>query len=653
MGKDPPVPSPEFVPEARLLAAIIESSDDAIITKDLQSVVRSWNRAATEMFGYAAQEMIGQPITAIFPPDRLAEEQAILSRIREGERVEHYETVRLHKDGRKIDVSITVSPIHDEHGRIVGASKIARDISERIRVHQRDFLLSAIVSSSDDAIVSKNLEGTITSWNAAAERIFGYTANEMIGQPVLKIIPPERWSEEPNILARIGRGERIEHFQTERVRKDGKLVPVSLTISPVRDADGKVIGASKIARDITELKRISAEREALLESERTARMQAEHASRMKDEFLSTISHELRTPLNAILGWAEVLKLNPGADDLRTGVGVIERNARVQAQLIDDMLDLGRIAAGKMTLSVEPLDLHAIIRDAIASVQHAADVKGIRIKTILDDIRGGMVGDTKRLQQVVWNLLNNAIKFTPKGGRVIVGVVRTNSHVDLSVEDNGEGIDPKFMPYIFDRFRQADATTTRRHGGLGIGLSLVKQLVELHAGSVRAESPGVGHGAKFTVTLPVIATQPHAAGSPQARTSAAPLADLGNVRVLVVDDDVDSLHVIARVLRAQNAQVEIAASVDEALNRLKSFSPDVLLSDIGMPEKDGFDLIARVRSLPNGSVPAAALTALARAEDRMRVLQAGFQAHIGKPVTAAELVAVVRSLAGFNRPRSTL
>jgi PAS domain S-box-containing protein len=648
------VPTVAAPPPDLLLAAIVDSSDDAIVSKDLEGIITSWNRGAELIFGYAAEEAVGRSIALLLPPDRLAEEKDILRRIRAGQRIDHFETVRRRKDGSVIDVSMTISPIKAEDGRVIGASMIARDISERKLGSRADLLLAAIVSSSDDAIVSKNLQGIITSWNAGAERLFGYTAEEMIGQSVLKLVPADRKDEEPRILERLRRGERVDHFETIRVRKNGGHFNVSLTISPLRDLKGTIIGASKIARDITEMKRITAEREQLLESERLARAQAEHANRMKDDFLATVSHELRTPLNAIVGWTEVLKIagdNPA--EVLQGVEVIERNALIQAQLIDDLLDLGRITSGKMTLNVEPVDLAVIVRQAMASVQHAAELKQIQVKAILHDGRTGMMGDVKRLQQVVWNLLTNAIKFSTKGGRVFITIARTHSNLELKVADTGRGIDPKFMPYLFERFRQADASTTRQYGGLGIGLALVKQLVELHAGTVRAESPGPGKGATFTISLPVSVTHFERArpAAPVEVPTGTESADLEDIKVLAVDDDRDSLEVLRRILTSRNAAVHTATSVEEGLNAFETFKPDVILSDIGMPDRDGYEFIRRIRQLPNGSmVPAAALTALARPDDRMRALQAGFQTHVAKPVAAAEVVAVIRSLASLHAGR---
>jgi PAS domain S-box-containing protein len=643
------------LPAELLLSAIADSSDDAIVSKDLNGIVTSWNKSAEKIFGYAASEIIGKSITILLPPERASEEAEILKRVRHGERIDHFETVRLSKDGKRVEVAVTISPIKDYTGKIVGASKVARDISELKHNARANLLLAAIVSSSDDAIISKSLEGIITSWNDGAQRIFGYAPDEIIGQAVMKLIPKDRIDEEPRILERLRRGERVDHFETIRVRKNGEHFPVSLTISPVKNHKGEIVGASKIARDITFLRRAAVERDQLLESERTARSQAENANRMKDEFLSTVSHELRTPLNAIVGWAEVLE---GGDQNREeviyGIQIIKRNAMIQAQLIEDLLDLGRISSGKMVLEIEPIDIGVVISEAIASVSHAAQAKQIALTPVIGTIRG-LLGDAQRLQQVIWNLLTNAIKFTPNGGKVLVRASRVHSHVEISVADSGQGIAPSFMPHLFERFRQADSSTTRAHAGLGIGLALVKQLTELHGGSVRAESPGAGMGATFTLSLPVAALQgepPHLQTPKESHPSLV-LPDLQGIKVLVVDDDKDSLELLKRILSGRNAEVRTAASVDKAMEQFVKFTPDVILSDIGMPGKDGYDLIRSIREHPSGAAtPAAALTALVRSEDRARVLAAGFQSHVAKPVAAAEIVAMVRSLASMHRRGNT-
>lgn len=656
MIMEPPKNQPTEQPSVdSLFAALVNSSDDAMLTSDLKGSVTSWNKAAERILGYTSDEIIGRSILLLVPPELEREEADILRRIQAGERVEHFETVRVAKCGKVLEVAINFSPIKDAEGGVVGASQIARDVTEFKRGARADLLLAAIVSSSDDAILSKSLDGVITSWNAGAKRIFGYDAEEIVGQPVTKLIPPERLGEEPKILERLRRGDKVDHFETIRVRKNGEHFPVSLTISPVRDAFGKIVGASKIARDITNLRQFAAEREQLLESERAARSQAENANRMKDEFLSTVSHELRTPLNAILGWTEVIE---GGDQNREeviyGVQVIRRNAMMQAQLIEDLLDLGRISSGMMRLEIEPIDIGFVVSEAIASVAHAVRTKQ---QTITKDIRnvGGLLGDSKRLQQVIWNLLANAIKFTPSGGKIQVTASRKNSHVELAIADSGQGISAKFIPHLFERFSQADASTTRPHGGLGIGLALVKQLVELHGGKVRAESPGEGMGSTFTLILPIAALQ---GGERSLRVlteenGVSGMSTLKGIKVMAVDDDKESLGVIKRILTRQGAEVQTAGSVDDAMEIFSRFLPDVVLSDIGMPEKDGYELIRLIREHPSGATtPAAALTALARTEDRTRALTAGYQSHLSKPVAAAEIAAVVYSLARIH-PRESV
>ena len=362
--------------------------------------------------------------------------------------------------------------------------------------------LIALVESSDDAIVSKTLDGVITSWNPAAERIFGWTAQEAVGRHITLIIPEERWAEEDQVLATIRRGERLDHFETVRVTKDGQRLDVSLTVSPILDASGRVVGASKIARDITERRRLEEARERLLEREQRAREAAEALNRAKDEFLATISHELRTPLNAIFGWARLLQtrqLDEAGQD--RAITVIVNSAAAQARLVEDLLDLSRIVSGHLRLDVKPVDLRAVVEAALEAVRPAAAAKAIALTATLAEV-GPMQGAPDRLQQVVWNLVMNAVKFTPHGGRVDVVVHRVDGSAEVAVSDNGEGISPDLLPHVFDQFWQEDSSTTRAHGGLGLGLTLVKRLVELHGGRVRAESAGKGKGATFTVTLPV-------------------------------------------------------------------------------------------------------------------------------------------------------
>ena len=644
-AKVPPPPPP---PPELLRSAIIDSSDDAIASKNLDGIITSWNRSAERIFGYTPEEAIGRPMAILLPPDRPGEEAEILRRIKLGERVDHFETLRRRKDGSLVEVSVTISPVRSLNGEIIGASKVARDITDQKLGDRARLLLSSIVASSDDAILSKNLDGVITSWNAGAQRMFGYTAEEAVGRSVIMLVPADRKEEEPKILSRLRRGERVDHFETLRLRNNVELFPVSVTISPIKDATGKVIGASKIARDITEPRRIAAEREQLLQSERAARVQAEQANRMKSEFLASVSHELRTPLNAIVGWTEVLKEGGHVQDVVEAAGVIERSALAQGQLIEDLLDLGRMSSGKLMLETVSVDIDDLVEESVAAVRPAANAKHIELNVALNHL-GGVMGDKHRLVQVLCNLLSNAVKFTPENGTVELRSRRVGPSIEIEVADTGCGIAPDFLPHVFERFRQADSSTMRQHGGLGIGLALVKQLIELHGGTVRAASPGLERGATFTISLLAKTANQEPSNSSNAGGSEQRTPEnLSGIKVLVVDDDIDSLGVLKRVLSSRHADVETATCMVDALAIFSSFHPDIVLSDIGMPFHDGYEFIRKLRQLPGGAgIPAAALTALARPEDRMRALHAGFQMHLSKPIAPAEVVAVVRNLANLR------
>jgi signal transduction histidine kinase/CheY-like chemotaxis protein len=408
------------------------------------------------------------------------------------------------------------------------------------------------------------------------------------------------------------------------------------------------------------LRRNAQERERLLESERAARAESERASRLKDEFLATLSHELRTPLNAILGWTHLLRARPGdGQQTAEGLETIERNARAQTQIVNDLLEMSRIVSGKLRLDVQRVDLSSVVEAAIGTVKPAADAKGIHLRTVLEPLPGYVSGDPARLQQILWNLLSNAIKFTPQEGHVDVRLEHAGAHVAVTVSDTGEGIKPDFLPFIFDRFRQADASTTRLHRGMGLGLAIVKNLAEMHGGMVSAASEGDGKGATFIVKLPLAIDADAADRLPASATVAIGagtlVPQLTGLRLLIVDDEPDAREFLARVLSECGAEVETAASSEEALQSIEQRLPDVLISDIGMPLSDGYDLIRTVRRLPTdrgGQVPALALTAFARSEDRQRALLAGYQAHVAKPAQPTELITQIASLAGRLWPVRT-
>ena len=800
----------------RHLAKIVESSDDAIVSKDLNGVIQSWNAAAERMFGYTAAEAIGKSIRMIIPADRQGEEDFVLAQLRAGRAVQGYETVRQRKDGSLIPISLTVSPLRDTNGAIIGASKIARDISERKQGDLAARRLAALIESSDDAIVSKDLNGIVTSWNRAAERMFGYAASEIIGRSIRTIIPDDLQTEEDMVLGRIRAGVSVEHYETRRRRRDGSEILISLTVSPIIDETGTVVGASKIARDVTDRARLRAlaaeqamvsqklsevgslvasslDRSTVVQKvteaataltgaefgaffsnvhdprtgdayrlhtlsgapkERFARLphprvtallaptfrgqgivrlddvtrdprygqnppyhgmpeghlpvrsylavpvtgasgdvlgglffghsrpgvftaiheqlatgvagwaslalenarlytEAREADRLKDEFLAVLSHELRTPLNAIVGYARLLRGNMlSGEKAARGLETLERNAAALTQIVEDVLDVSRIISGKIRLDVQPVEVPLVVHNAVATVQPAADAKAVRLQTIIDRRVGPVSGDPDRLQQVVWNLLANAVKFTPKHGRVQVRVERVNSHIDIVVSDTGVGIRPEFLSHVFERFRQADAGTTRRTGGLGLGLSIVRHIVEMHGGSVQAASDGEGKGATFRVRLPSMIVQPQDVREPREHPRTEKLApltglgDLSGVRVLAVDDEEDALGLLRVVLETAGAEVVTMASPSEALTRVGSIAPDVLVVDLGMPEMDGFGFISEIRRADDASIrdiPAAALTAFARSDDRTRALKSGFEMHLSKPVDPGELVASVATL----------
>jgi PAS domain S-box-containing protein len=649
--------------------ATLEATADGILAVDETGRIVSCNSKFLEMWTVAEDLMVlrdNKKVGACIAR-QLKQPEKYLARVSEIDASAEKSADFLElADGRQIERYS--EPISIE-GAAAGRVWSFRDVTARTEADLLSRRLAAIVDSSDDAIVGKDLTSIITSWNHGAEKIFGYTAEEMIGTSIKRLIPADRQQEEDEILARLRRGDRFDHFETIRVTKDGRELDVSLTISPIKDASGKVVGASKIARDITQQKladtalrqaRKDAEeantaKARLLESEQQARAEAERASRMKDEFLATLSHELRTPLNAVLGWSTILRGTQQTDtQMAQGLDAIDRNARIQAQIIDDLLDMSRIISGKVRLDVQPLDLPAVVLEAIETIRAGASAKEIRLQTVIDPLNATILGDPNRLQQVFWNLLNNAIKFTPKGGRIQVLLQRINSHVDVSVVDTGEGISPDFLPYIFNRFQQADPSTTRKHGGLGLGLAIVKNLVELHGGTVRAKSGGIGKGSSFIVTLPLTVFHPPPDEGdrehPKSRAgelSIPAAVSLEGVRVLAIDDDVDARGLLKVMLEEAGATAYLAASAREGLEQLLLQSVDVVICDIGMPEIDGYAFIRDVRRLRDrekSEVAAVALTAYARLQDRMEAMRAGFQNHLPKPVEPSELLAVIHSLA---------
>jgi PAS domain S-box-containing protein len=526
--------------------------------------------------------------------------------------------------------------------------------------------LQALIEACPLAITVFSLDdGKVKMWNPAAERIFGWSEQEALGC-FLPSVPEHKQDEFLANLTVVRQGQALTAVETRRQKKDGSPIDISVWAAPLHDAQGNFSCMSIIA-DISDRKRLEAEREQLLAREQAARADAEAANRTKDEFLATLSHELRTPLNAMLGWTQMLCTRKFDEATTTrALETIDRNTKSLAALIEDVLDVSRIIRGKLHLNIRPVHLISVVEAALDTVRPAAQAKGIQLESRLDSSVEPLLGDGNRLQQVVWNLLSNAVKFTPKGGRVEIRLERhrevgdkTSSYVLIQVTDTGKGIAPEFLPYVFDRFRQENSSTTRSYGGLGLGLAIVRHLVELHGGTVYAQSPGEGQGATFSVQLPLRSILPQVSDESSVDSTSQEyvpfntLPTLEGLRVLVVEDEADTRELLITILRQYGIEVTAVASAGEALEALQQLKLDVMVSDIGMPGEDGYSLMRKVRALnaqQGGQIPAVALTAYARAEDRISALAAGFQLHMPKPVNPEELAAVVANLAGRTGKR---
>jgi PAS domain S-box-containing protein len=690
----------------RRLAAIVEYSDDAIISKDVNGIVTSWNRAAERMFGHTAAEMIGQSITTIVPKDRLAEEALVLGKIRAGEAVANFETIRVHKDGTLIPISLTVSPIRAHDGTVVGASKIARDITERRRAEQAladaderqqrlQRRLMALISGAGslfefpegsavlpasielaqslvdaDGYAIWRFEQESATWSvAAAAHLSESFTGRMITSYQGRVPGPVSFVE-PLAVEDVGTHHLVnEHLDTYQQEGIQSLLAVPLIIREtpsgtlvfyyrrrhVFDASevqiAKAIGALTAAA-LTTAELYDAQRRSRDEAARAYR-HASEANRAKDEFLATLSHEIRTPLNAVLGWTRMLRagaIAPGR--IPRAFEVIERNAEAQLRLVEDMLDLSRIITGNLRLDVQPVEVSQTIAAAVETVMPAARAKEITI-AIDADKQAVIAGDPARLQQVVWNLLSNAVKFTPRGGSIAVTASADNSAVQMTVADNGEGIEPDVLPYVFDRFKQGDSGTTRTQMGLGLGLAIVRHITEMHGGRVSARSAGKGQGATFSLLFPTAADQERVARSAAAAPArfGSPAAQaLAGIRALVVDDDPDARELLTVLLEARGVQVRTAASAAEGLALFDREPPDIVLSDLVMPDRDGHDFIRSVRArsaAAGGLVPAIAISAYAGAAASAR---SGYQVHLNKPIDPSALYSAIERLALEHRPR---
>lgn len=637
-------------------------SADSLYILGTDGYFKRVNPVFEKLLGRTAEELLAQPFTEFIHPDDCAATLNEIEKAKKGTPIKLLENRFECKDGSYKWLDWSIHPVLAE-GVLYG---VGRDITERKQIEEelrinRDRLDLAIQASELGTFYCDMPPDKII-WNDKCKEHFWLASEAEVNFDLFySIIHPDDRERTRESIELCIYGRKVYDIEYRTVAPDRRIRWVRAIGNCFYDESNNPIRFDGITMDVTEHKKAEEEREKLLESERTARSEAERASHLKDEFLLTLSHELRTPLNAILGWSQLLR--KGAMDaakVAHGLDTIERNVRVQAQLIDDLLDMSRIISGKIRLNVQRVELGSVVEAAVETVRLSAEAKEIRLQQVLDPLTGIVSGDPARLQQIVWNLLSNAIKFTPKGGRVQVVLERVNSHLEISVIDTGQGIKPEFLPHVFDRFRQADASITRNHGGLGLGLSIARSLTELHGGSIRVKSAGENKGATFIVSLPLVVVHPEEVELDgfdwNGRISISgeyqePALD--GVKVLVVDDEPDARELIRLVLEGCNAEVVTAASAQEALEVLKHDKPHVLISDIGMPQEDGYQFIRKVRTLDpdrGGMIPAVALTAYARAEDRKRALLSGYQMHISKPVEPSELIAVVSSLTSLMQSR---
>ncbi|WP_437768522.1 response regulator [Sorangium sp. So ce281] len=654
--------------ERDLLRALIEQSGDGIMAADARGALRICNGEAQRQHGVyerdALESLRARGLLAL-DGRPLRPDEDPLHRALRGEKVENARWLVTRPDGSIRALAGTASPLRHADGSPAGAVLITRDETDAIEAERalRDSeeRYRVIISALEEGITLQDERGVIRTANASAERILGLPMAQLVGSTMLgpscKLVredgspfPLEMYPSQ--IALRTGAPQSGVLLGLER--PDGSVLWLSVNAQPLRGTDGSVAGVVSSFFDITARKRAEEERQGLLAAAESARQEAEAASHLKDEFLATMSHELRTPLTAVLGWVRMLRTGKLPEERRDkALETVERNAQAQAQLIDDLLDISRIMAGKLRLDVHPIELAPVIDAALEVVRPAADAKGVRLLSLLEPGVGAVAGDAGRLQQVVWNLLNNAVKFTPRGGVVRIRLDRADGSAEITVSDTGQGIEPAFLPYVFEQFRQAESGTTRRHGGLGLGLTIVKSLVEMHGGTAHALSDGEGRGATFVVQLPLAAPPSPDRGR---RRAPLPCVSAGNDRppelaalnVLVVEDEDDTRELLVTMLEQCGARVTAVSSAAEALLAVKALQPDVLVSDVAMPGEDGYVLIRKIRALPaasGGRTPAIALTAYARTEDRMRALRAGFNTHVPKPIEPAELLAVLTTMCG--------
>jgi PAS domain S-box-containing protein len=615
---------------AERLAAIVEHSDDAIIGKDLNGNITSWNAAAERLYGLTAQEAVGQPITVIVPPDRQAELKTIMERLVRGERVEHLETIRLKKDGTRLDVSLTVSPIKNVYGEVIGASKIARDIGERKRIEEAlrtsEARKTAFCRSALDCIISMDHEGRVLEFNPAAERTFGYREDEVVGKELASlIIPPAMREQHRKGLARYlatGDGPVLNRrLEMTGVRSDGTELPVELTVTRILADDPPLFTAH--LRDITDRKQLENQLRQYIAD-------LSEADRRKDEFLAMLAHELRNPLAAIGYSMQLLSTSP--DQLTLATEITQRQVRQLTHLIDDLLDVSRITTNRIQLRKEPVDASVLVNRAVGSARPAIEERRHRLTVDVANQEMPVFADPTRIEQVIVNLLTNASKYTPEGGDISVNVYADNEHVVISVKDSGVGIPREMLSRVFELFMQVEPTLDRAQGGLGIGLTVVRHLTEMHGGTVSATSEGLGKGSEFSVHLPLSSigsTAPTPSGAPTIRSG---------LKVLVVEDNVDTAQTLSLLLQGMGCTTQEVHDGPSVMDAAKSFKPDAILLDIGLPGLDGYHIARLIRQTPElSNVRLIAITGYGQQQDRERSREAGFDEHLVKPVQFDSLV----------------
>jgi PAS domain S-box-containing protein len=617
------------------IVTILESITDLFYSLDREWRFTDINRQTSLRFGKSREELLGKVIWEMFPHAIDSALYAHVHQAAEQLTPQHFDLQSSIVPGRWFEAHIYPSE--------EGVSVYLRDISERKQAEEEIRFQAHLLGAVEQAVIATDLEGNILYWNSFAERLYGWPASEALTANIIDITPAASLRDQAEeIFSSLKQGQSWSgEFVVKR--RDGVEFPAMVTDSPIFNDDGELIGMVGVSVDNTSRRHTEEEREKLLLREQQARAEAEDANRLKDEFLATLSHELRNPLNVVIGYAEILRRSDESQPhsfVVKAADTIRRNALAQAQLVSDLLDLSRLQMGKVALNQQPVSLSTIITDAIETVRAEATGKRIALTIDLDTEILVIEGDPVRLGQVAWNLLNNAVKFTPVDGEVKIALSRDGDDARLTIEDNGQGISPEFLPHVFEIFRQADASSARRQGGMGIGLALVKQLAELHDGRVSAESEGVGAGARFSVWIPLY--KPGVSGLPSERTGAT--GALRKKFILVVDDSAETTDMLGRLLELEGAFVESARSGAEALEIARRKNFDLIVSDISMPEMDGYQLLQKLRELPSmANVPAVALTGYGRGGDVERALEEGFAEHLTKPLDLDQLLQIVRRL----------